>query len=69
MANSLAQVQQKDINVLHAMLGHPLEVISRVTGRSMGFNLTDMLKPCECCSLRETKKGGVSKRLLSKPKF
>ena len=39
--------------------GHPLEVITQLTGRVMGFNLTVIFKPCEDCALGKTKRDGI----------
>ena len=56
MANSSTQQQKKDINVLHAELGHPLTATTQATGSTMGFHLTGMLKPCEDCTLLKAKR-------------
>ena len=50
MANSLAQLEKKDINPPHAELSHPLVEITKATGQAMVFHITGMFKPCEDCS-------------------
>ena len=37
VAQSMAKPLEKDINILHAELGHPLEVITEANGRAMIF--------------------------------
>ena len=56
-------------NVLHAELGHPLDVFTRVTGQAMGFHITCVFMFCEDCALGKAKKAKVSKRLLSTAKY
>ena len=53
-----SQPQQKDINILYAESGHPLEVIIQGTDKAMGLNLKGMFKPCKDCALRKAKKSG-----------
>ena len=38
IAKSMAKPQWKDIYVLHADLGHPLDAINQATSRTMGLN-------------------------------
>ena len=53
-------------NVLHAELGHPLEVITSATGRAMGHHLTDTFKSCEDCALGKRKKSEVHKKAVER---
>ena len=40
-------MQKEDFFVLHAQLGHPLEVVTDATGRAICLYLTGTFKPCE----------------------
>ena len=51
---------QKDINIVHADIGNPSEVITHDTGRAMGLYLTDTFKPCGLCPGKRKK--GQSKQ-------
>ena len=44
-------------------------MITDATGRAMGFNFTGTFKPSEECESVRMKKDGVTKGLLSDPKF
>ena len=44
LAKSTIQPKQKDINILHADLGYPLQVITHATGRAIGLHLTGPFK-------------------------
>ena len=55
---------KKDINILHAELGHPSEVITCATGKAMGLHLTDMFKSCEDCTLGKEEQGCMSKKAV-----
>ena len=59
---STAQPPRKHINVLHAELNHPLEVIKHATGRAMGLILMAMFKPCKDCRLVKARKRSISKK-------
>ena len=43
-------VHKEDVNVLHAGLCHPLEVITQSTGRAIDIHLTGVFNPCEDCA-------------------
>ena len=43
LTKSLTQPQGKDINILHAELGHPSEVITQATDMAIGLNFTGTL--------------------------
>ena len=58
MTWSKAKPLQKDINVLHAELGHYSKVITWATGRAMGLNIIGIFKHCEDCTLGMAKKSG-----------
>ena len=60
---------QKDINVLHAELGNPSEVITHATARAMYHHLTGMFKSCEDCALGKAKKDNVSKNFFEYSKI
>ena len=45
----------EDIDILQADVSHPSEAIIHAAGRSIGFYLTVMFKPCEDCTLGKTK--------------
>ena len=47
---------KKDINILHAELIHPLEVVVRTTNRVMGLNVAGTFKPCQVCALGKAKR-------------
>ena len=53
---------KNDINVLHAELDNPSEVITHATGRVMGLHFTGTLNPCEDCAL------GIAKKKVSAKK-
>ena len=53
---SEAQPQRKDINILHAKFGPPLEALTHATGRVIGLNCTGMVKPCEDCAWERQKR-------------
>ena len=61
--------QNKDINVLYAVISHPSKVITQATGRVMGLNLTGILKSCKDFALGNAKKGCVSKKTVEHSKI
>ena len=69
LTKSLAPKQQKDINILHADLGHPLEVITKATGRAMRLNHASLFKSFEDCALGKSKKSGVSQKAVEHSKI
>ena len=62
-------MQKKDINVLHAELVNPSEVITCSTGMAMDLHLTDTFKPYEDYALGQEKRKVLAKRLWSTTKF
>ena len=56
MIKSLSQQKKKDVNVLHAELGHPSEDITQASGQAMGFHIIGTLKPFQDCTLGKAKK-------------
>ena len=67
MAKSM--VQKKDINVPHAELGHPSEVITPANGRAVDLHLIGTFNHCEDCTLGKAKKSGVIKRAFESSKI
>ena len=51
MRNVARSPIKKDINVLHAKLGHPPEVITHATGQAIGCHLTGMFNSFDHCAL------------------
>ena len=54
----------KNVNSIHAKLGHSSKVIVHTTAKSMGIQVTGTFKPCEDCAWGKAKKGGVSKKAI-----
>ena len=53
-------IPKKNVNNLHAELGHPFEVITHATAKSMDIHVTGTFKPYKGCVLGKVKKGRVS---------
>ena len=68
-AQSANAYKKKNINVLHVELGHPLEVISHATAKSMIIQVTGTFKPCDDYTLGKTKKGRVCKNVVAHSKI
>ena len=68
LAKFKSEQQLKDINDLHAVLGHP-SVIAQATGYAMRLHFTGMFKPCEMCALGLAKKRRVSKNAVEHSKL
>ena len=62
---SLTWLKKKDINGLHAELGHPLGDIIWVTAWAIWYHSNGMFKPFEDHALGKGKKMGVSKEELA----
>ena len=43
------QSKQKDVNELHRELGHPVEDVTRGTGKHIRLTITGTFTPCEDC--------------------
>ena len=50
-AQLAAALPKKNVNDLHAKLGHPSKVITHATTRFMDIHVTHMFKPCKDCAL------------------
>ena len=58
VVESSGQTQQNIINILHAELGHSLELISQAAGRAMRLNLIGISKHYKDCALEKAKQYG-----------
>jgi len=59
--NSILRKPTKDVNDLHQALGHPSEVITKLTGEAMGFNLVGEFHVCEACTIGKARQKNVPK--------
>ena len=59
---------EKEINIWHAELGHPSEVITWATGWDMGYHITVTFRPCEDCVLGYAKKVVLHKKTVEHSK-
>ena len=50
-----------DVNVLHGVLGHPSEDITKKTADYYGWKLTGTFKPCSDCQTAKSKQNAVTK--------
>ena len=55
---------KRDVNDLHAELGHPLEAITRSTGKHFNIQVTSTFEPCEDCTLGKAKQQAKSKKAV-----
>ena len=55
---------KKVVSNLCPKLGHPSEVITSATAKSMDIHLTSTFKPCEDCALCKENKGCISERIV-----
>ena len=52
-AQSATALHTKNVNVLHAELGHPLEVITHATIKIIRIQVTSIFKQCEDCTFEK----------------
>ena len=50
-----------NINNRHKMLGHCGEVVSRLTGKSFGYDVMGDYKTCEACSFAKARQKNINK--------
>ncbi len=55
-----------DINVLHSVLGHPSEEITKQTAQYYGWKITGTFKPCSNCQTAKSKQNSVMKETGTK---
>ena len=60
---------QKDVNNIHAKLGHLSKSITHVTAKAMSIQVTGIFKPCEDCALNKAKQRSVSKMVVAQSKI
>ena len=60
-AKTEQKLKRKDVNELHAELGHPSEDVTRATGAARGMKVVGTFAPCENCALSKAKQTKVSK--------
>ena len=68
-AHLATALHKKNVNNLHAKLGHPSEVITHATIKLMHMEVTSTFKLCEDCALRKDKKGRVCKKAVAHSKI
>ena len=62
------QGKRKDVNELHAELGHPGEDVTRATGAHRGFQVTGAFEPCESCAVGKAKQTKMNKEPIERSK-
>ena len=63
-AQSATALYKKNINDLHAELGHTSKTITHATAKAMDIQLTSTFKSCEDCTLGKAKKIRESKKTV-----
>ncbi len=65
---TLTKIKHKDVNELHAKLGHPSKDISRATGTSLGFIVMEKFAPCKDCAISKAKQTKTNKVPIKRSK-
>lgn len=54
-------VHRRDVMDMHSILGLPNEKLTRSTAKAVGIELTGKWKPCEGCSMADTRRNAMPK--------
>ena len=58
-----------NVNELHEQLSHPDDATTRLTGRTLGLNVTGSFQPCEGCLIGKAKRRASARSLNQKTTY